>query len=322
MKRNLAVLAACACCISQPAPAFSEYPSKPVKIVVGFATGDPADLLARIIAPALAQYFKQRVIIDNHAGAGGSVAAALVAKARHDGYTLLVVSANFATSVSIYPNLSYDPRRDFVPIARVAQFNNVLVVNAASNLATLAELISLIRATPGQVTIASAGTGSTSHLAAELMKVRAGWLNALHVPYRGNAYALAGLLGTHVHAHVATIGSAYPHIRTGRLKGLAVTSSKRSRALPDVPTFDESGFPGFEAMTWNAVLAPAGTPYDTVVRINLALGQVIGSPTVQGRFAAQGADPIIETPQQFSEFLREEVDKWAKVVKAAGIGVE
>lgn len=322
MTRSLAVLAALACCLPQPAPAYEEYPSKPVRMLVGFAPGDPTDLLTRIIAPALAGYFKQRVIIDNHPGASGNVAAALVARARHDGYTLLVVSANFATGVSIYPNLEYDPQRDFVPVGRIAQFNNVLVVNTRSNLATLADLISLIRATPGSVTIASAGTGTTSHLAAELMKVRAGWLNALHVPYRGNAYALAGLLGAHVHAHVATVGSAAPHIRSGRLKGLAVTSAKRSRALPAVPTFDESGFPGFEAMAWNGVLAPAGTPYDTVVRISLALREIIGSPVVSSRFSGQGAEAIIDTPEQFTDYLRAEVDKWARVVKASGIAIE
>ncbi len=304
VKRSLALLAACAGCIAQPALAFSEFPSKPVRLVVGYARGEPADLLARITAPALAQYFKQRVIIDNHPGASGNVAAALVAKARHDGYTLLLVSESFAASVSIYPNLPYDPQRDFAPVARIARFDNVLVVNSASNIAALDDLISLIRATPGHVTIASAGTGSTSHLATEMMKLRAGWLNALHVPYRASVHALADLLGAHVHAHVATVGSAAPHIRTGRLKGLAVTSAKRSPALPEVPTFEEAGFPGFEARAWNGVLAPAGTPYDAIVRVNLALFQVI------------------DTPAQFAQFLRGEVDKWAKVVKASGVAVE
>ena len=300
----------------------AEYPSKPVRLVVGFSRGDPADLLVRVFAPVLARYFKHRVIIDNHPGGSGNLAAARVAQAPHDGHTLLIVSEVFATSVSIFPNLSYDPLQDFVPVARIAQFNNVLVVNASSQLATLADLLSLIRAKPGHVAIASSGTGSASHLAAELMKVRAGWLNALHVPYKGDRFALAGLLGTHVHAHFATIAAAHPHIRTGRLQGLGVTSSKRSRVLPDVPTFDESGFPGFEAIPWIGVVAPAGTRYDTVVRISVALAQVIGPRVVRERFAAQGASPIIDTPEQFTEYLRKEVGRWAKVVEASAIRVK
>jgi tripartite-type tricarboxylate transporter receptor subunit TctC len=154
------------------------------------------------------------------------------------------------------------------------------------------------------------------------MKIRGGWLNALHVPYRGNPPALAEVMGAHVHAHIATVASAQPHIMTGRLKGLAVTSPKRSRALPDVQTFDEAGFPGFEAIAWNALVAPAGTSYDTVVRINVALAEVLGSPRIRERLAVQGAEPIVETPDQFAHYLRGEVEKWAKVVKASGVGVE
>lgn len=322
MKRGLTFLIAFACCVSPAAQAFNEYPWKLVKVVVGYPPGDPTDLLTRITVWPLAEYFKKPFIIDNHAGANGNVAAAIVAKAPHDGHTLLMVSATFATSISIYPTLAYHPQRDFVPVARIAQFDNVLVVNSAAELATLAEFLSLIRATPGRITIASAGTGSPSHLAAEWMKLRAGWLNALHVPYRGNSPALADLMGAHVHAHVATVASAHPHIKTGRLKGLAVTSLKRSRMLPDVPTFAESGFPGLEAITWNGIVAPAGTPYDTVVRLNVAIAQVMSLPLVKQRFAAQGAEPITETPDEFAEYLRSEVAKWAKVVKESGIGVD
>jgi tripartite-type tricarboxylate transporter receptor subunit TctC len=299
-----------------------EYPSRPVRLVVGFLPGAPADLLARVLAPALKKYFDYPVIIDSHPGGSGNLAAARVAQAPPDGHTLLLVSETFATSVSIFSNLDYNPQRNFEPVARVAQYHNVLAVNTASRIKTLADLLSMIRAQPGHVAIASSGTGSASHLAAELMKVRAGWLNALHVPYRGDRFALAGLLGTHVHAHFATIASAHPHIRTGRLQGLGVTSLRRSRLLPDVPTFDESGFPGFEAIPWNGVVAPAGTSYDTVVRISVALAQVIGAPMVRERFAAQGADLITDTPEQFTEYLRREVERWGKVVKASGFSIE
>jgi tripartite-type tricarboxylate transporter receptor subunit TctC len=299
-----------------------EYPSRPVRLVVGFVPGAPADLLARVLAPALKKYFDYPVIIDSYPGGSGNLAAARVAQALPDGHTLLLVSETFATSVSIFSNLVYNPQRDFEPVARIAQYHNVLAVNTASQIKTLADLLSMIRAQPGHVAIASSGTGSASHLAAELMKVRAGWLNALHVPYRGDRFALAGLLGTHVHAHFATIASAHPHIRTGRLQGLGVTSLRRSRLLPDVPTFDESGFPGFEAIPWNGVVAPAGTSYDTVVRISVALAQVIGAPMVRERFAAQGADLITDTPEQFTEYLRREVERWGKVVKASGFSIE
>ena len=321
MKCVLAAVFACVCA-TQPSLAFNEYPAKPVKVVVGYPPGDPTDLLTRITVPGLAEYFKKPFIIDNHAGANGNVATALVARASHDGHTLLIVSATFATSVSVYPHLAYHPQRDFVPIGRIAQFNNVLVVNSVSKLDTLAQFLTQIRALPGRITIGSVGTGSPSHLAAELMKLRAGWLNALHVPYKGNPIALAELLGAHVHAHIASVASAHPHIQTGRLKGLAVTSLKRSRALPDVPTFHESGFPGFEAITWTALVAPAGTPYDTVVRINVALREVLGLPLVRRRFASQGAQPIVETPAEFAAYLSHEVDKWAKVAKAAGVAAE
>jgi len=308
--------------LAPSASVYGEYPSRPVRLVVAFLPGAPADLLARVIAPALKKYFDYPVIIDSHPGGSGNLAAARVAQAPPDGHTLLLVSEAFATSVSIFSKLDYNPQRNFVPVARIARYHNVLAVNTSSQITTLANLLSMIRAQPGHVTIASSGTGSASHLAAELMKVRAGWLNALHVPYKGDRFALAGLLGTHVHAHFATIASAHPHIRTGRLQGLGVTSLRRSRVLPDVPTFDESGFPGFEAIPWNGVVAPAGTSYDTVVRINVALAQVIGAPMVRDRFAAQGADPIIDTPEQFTEYLRKEVERWAKVVKASGISVE
>jgi tripartite-type tricarboxylate transporter receptor subunit TctC len=299
-----------------------EYPSRPVRLVVGFVPGAPADLLARVLAPALKKYFDYPVIIDSYPGGSGNLAAARVAQALPDGHTLLLVSETFATSVSIFSNLVYNPQRDFEPVARIAQYHNVLAVNTASQIKTLADLLSMIRAQPGHVAIASSGTGSASHLAAELMKVRAGWLNALHVPYRGDRFALAGLLGTHVHAHFATIASAHPHIRTGRLQGLGVTSLRRSRLLPDVPTFDESGFPGFEAIPWNGVVAPAGTSYDTVVRISVALAQVIGAPMVRERFAAQGADLITDTPEQFAEYLRKEVERWGNVVKASGFSLK
>lgn len=320
MKAKLgAALVALVCCVPCASPAYYEYPDRPVRLVVGTQPGDTSDLLARIIAPGLAEFFKRPFIVDNHAGANGNLAAVRVSKAPGDGHMLLVVSPTFATSISVYPNLGYHPEKSFTPVARIASFHHVLVVNSALDTRTLADFITLVKASPGRIAIASAGTWTASHLAAELMKMRAGWLSALHVSYRGNSQALADLMGNHVHAHMATVYSAYPHVRSGRLKGLAVASATRVSALAEVPTFAEAGVPGIEAFAWCGVVAPAGTAYDTVVRLNLAIGGVMGSARVRQLFASQGAVPVIETPERFGEYLHAEIEKWAKVVKATSV---
>jgi tripartite-type tricarboxylate transporter receptor subunit TctC len=291
-------------------------------MIVASPPGDPNDLLARMIAPGLARFFRQHFIVDNHPAGNGNIAAVRVAKAPRDGHTLLVVSAVFATSVSIYPRLAYRPLHDFTPVSRLASFHHVLVVHSRLQTKTLAEFLTLLRASPGRITIASAGTGTTSHLAAELMKLRCGWLSALHVPYRGNSAAMANVLGHHVEAHVATVISARPHVQNGRLRALAVASPQRVPELADVPTFAEAGFPGFEAPAWTGIVAPAGTPYDTVVRLNLSISQVMNDPALQRQFAAHGAVPVHETPAQFGDYVAAEIEKWAKVVKASGVFVE
>jgi tripartite-type tricarboxylate transporter receptor subunit TctC len=302
------------------AHAYFEYPVKSVRMVIAAPAGDTNDLLARVVAPPLGEFFKHPFVIDNQPGANGSRAALLVAKAPHDGHTVLMVSATFATTVSLYPQLGYDPQRDFAPISRIASFQQVLVVQPSLRVKSLAEFVSLVRATPGRITIASTGTGTASHLAAELMKVRAGWLTALHVPYRGNAPALAGLLGNHVHALVATVSVAQPYIKAGRVQPLAVASARRVPSLPGVPTFGESGIAGVEATGWTGIVAPAGTPYEAIVRLNLALRDVLSAGKTRERFATQGAEPVLDTPEEFARYLHEEVERWAKVVKAAGIG--
>jgi tripartite-type tricarboxylate transporter receptor subunit TctC len=309
-------------CLPATAPAYFDYPVKSVRLVVAAPAGDTNDLLARVITPPLAQFFKHPFTIDNQPGANGSRAAMLDAKAPHDAHPLLLVSATFATTVSLYPQLGYDPQRDFAPIARIASFQQVLVVQPSLRVKSLAEFISLVRATPGRITIASTGTGTASHLAAELMKVRAGWLTALHVPYRGSAPALAGLLGNHVHALVASVSVAQPYIATGRVQPLAVASARRVPSLPEVPTFSESGITGVEATGWSGIVAPARTPYEAIVRLSLAIRDVVSARTTRERFATQGAEPVLDTPEDFTRYLHNEVERWAKVVKAAGIGPE
>jgi tripartite-type tricarboxylate transporter receptor subunit TctC len=304
---------------SVPAAAadYFDYPARAVRLVTGSVPGDPNDLLARIVAPPLAQFFRQPFIVDPVVGANGNRAASQVARAAHDGYTLLAVSALFATSVSIYPDLAYHPLRDFTPIARLATFKQMLIVNQSLGAGTLDDFLSLMRATPGRISIASAGTGTTSHLAGELMKMRAGWLNGLHVPYRGNGAALAGLLGNHVHALMATVSSAQAFVKSGRLKALAVADAKRVSSLPEVPTFAECGYPGIESSAWSGIVAPAGTPYEAIVRLSVAVANATQSPAVRQRLIAHGAELVQDTPEQFARYLHSEVEKWAKVVKAS-----
>lgn len=298
------------------------YPEKAVRAVVGNTAGDTTDLVARVAASALGEVFRQTVIVDGRPGANGNVAAARVAKATPDGYTVLVVSSSFASNASLYPNLAHQPLRDFAPVGRLANVHQLLVVNGSVGVRTVAEFIAKVRANPAKIVIASAGTGSASHLAAELMKVRAGPLNTLHVPYKGSGPALVEVLGGHVEALFVTMPYAYPHVRSGRIRALAVASLKRAVPLPQVPTFDESGMAGFEAIAWNAIVVPAGTPYDTIVRLNLGMTKVASSPAYRDKLAALGAEAAASTPEQLADYLRTEVAKWAQVVKAAGVVLE
>jgi tripartite-type tricarboxylate transporter receptor subunit TctC len=323
MRAQLAAFAlAAAASATAVASTYFDYPTKPVRIVVGATPGEPNDLLARIVAPSLASFLKRPFVIDNEPGGNGSRAAATVAKASADGHVVLLVSAPFATTVSLYRNPGYDPQHDFRAIARFASFPQVLIVQSSLKLRTLPEFLSLVRASPGRISIASTGTGSISHLAAELMKVQAGWLDALHVPYRGSAQAFAGLLGQHVDALVANAAAAQVHMRTGRVQALAVATAQRLPSLPNVPTFAEAGIPGVEASGWTGLVAPAATPYEPVVRLSVAVAEAMNTATVRERIASQGAESVREGPEEFTRYLHEEIERWARVVKASGIGPE
>lgn len=300
--------------------AYYDYPTRPVRIVVGAPPGDSTDILARVVAHALGEFFSQPFSVDSIIGANGNRAATHVARSNADGYTLLAVSARFTTSISIHQDPGYDPLRDFEAVARLGRFRQMLVVNPSLGVKNVDEFFSMVRARPGRITIASAGTGTTSHLATELMKIRAGWLSAVHVPYRSHALAVAGLLGNHVHAFMATVFSAQAFVKSGRLRALAVADEERVLSLPHVPTFAEAGYPGIESSAWCGIVAPAGVPYEAVVRLNLAIQDMLRAPTMRRRFAAQGAELVQEPHEAFARFLYDEVDKWAKVVKASGLG--
>ncbi|MDB5922140.1 MAG: hypothetical protein JWN13_1076 [Betaproteobacteria bacterium] len=294
------------------------YPSKPVRMIVGFPPGGSTDIMARLISPGLIESFRQQFVIDNRPGANSNIAAELAARAPADGYTLLVVSASFSTNVSLYPKMGYDPIRDFTPITRIAAVHNVLLVHPSVPARTVKEFVALAKAKRGEIVFASSGSGSTSHLAAELLKTSVGGLDTVHVPYKGVAPALIDLISGQVHALVSTMPSATPHIKSGRVRALAVASAQRARTMPDIPTFQEAGFPGFEASAWNAALAPAGTPDEIVRRLNAAMVKIVHAADVSEKLAAQGAEPIGDSPEEFGKYLKAEVAKWAKVVKASG----
>lgn len=312
-----ALLAACAALACVGAHAQS-YPTKPVRMIVGFPPGGSTDIMARLVAPGLSDAFRQQFIIDNRPGANSNIGSELAARAPADGYTLLVVSASFSTNVSLYPKMGYHPLRDFTPVTRIAAVHNVMVVHPSLPVKTVKEFVALAKARRGDIVFASSGSGSTSHLAAELLKTNVGGLDTVHVPYKGVAPAIVDLVSGQVHALVSTMPSATPHIKSGRIRALAVASAQRAKTLPEIPTFQESGFRGFEASAWNAVVAPAGTPDDIVKRVNAALVKIVHTPDIVDKLASQGAEPVGDSPEQFGRYLESEVAKWAKVVKASG----
>jgi tripartite-type tricarboxylate transporter receptor subunit TctC len=303
-------------------PLAQNYPSKSVRMLVGFPPGGSTDIMARLIQPGLAEAFKQQFVIDNRPGANSNIAAELAARSPADGHTLLVVSASFSTNVSLYPKMGYHPLKDFTPITRIAAVHNVLVVHPSLPVKDVRGFVSLAKARPGQLIFASSGSGSTSHLSAELLKIAAGGMETVHVPYKGVAPALFDLVSGQTQALVSTLPSATPHINSGRIRALAVASAQRARSLPDTPTFQESGYPGFEASAWNAVLAPAGTPDEIVRNLNAVIAKSVNSPDLVEKLAAQGAEAIGDSPASFARYLQAEVEKWAKVVRTSGAKLE
>jgi tripartite-type tricarboxylate transporter receptor subunit TctC len=315
----LPVLLAAVCMLGAAslANAQSGYPPRPVRLLVGFPPGGTTDVIARVLSLRLSEYFNMGFVVDNRPGATGTIAAELAAAAPPDGTILLVVSAAFASSVSLYPKLAYHPLRDFSPISRVASVHNVLVIHPSVPARTVRGLVDLAHRRPGDITFASAGNGSGSHLALELLRMMAGGMNVVHVPHRGMGPAVLDVLAGDVDALIAAMPVAIAHIRSGKLRALAVASPRRAQPLPEVPTFIEAGFVGYEATAWNGVLAPAGTPYDVIVRLNLAIVEIAKSPLIRKRLESLGAEVVADTPDQFGEFLRREIDMWGRVVKAS-----
>jgi tripartite-type tricarboxylate transporter receptor subunit TctC len=294
------------------------FPSKAVRLVVPFPAGGSTDIISRTLGQKLSEMWGQPVVIDNRPGGSTIIGTDVVAKSAPNGYTLLVTPASFATVPSLIDKLPYDPAKDFEPITLINTTALVVVVNLGVQGKSIQELIALAKARPGALNFGSAGAGGSNHLAGELFNVMAG-VRIVHIPYKGNAPALTDLLGGHVDLVFNGLTSALPLIKAGKLRALAVTSLTRSGALPDIPTLDEVGLKGFQAVAWNGLSAPARTPKDVIRRINADALKVIHSPEFAEHLKAEGSDPVGDSPEQFAAFLREETAKWNKVIQFANI---
>jgi tripartite-type tricarboxylate transporter receptor subunit TctC len=298
-----------------------DYPGRPVRLVVPFAAGGGTDIAARVLADALTQSLGQTFVIDNRGGAGSVVGTEIVAKSAPDGYTLLLGNISLAFNPALYSKLPYDARRDLAPISLVVDQPNIMVAPPSLPAQTLNDFVTLARAAPGKYTYGSAGAGSGTHLATELLATELK-LKLVHVPYKGTGPALTALLGGEISLFVSTFASALPHVKAGRLRAFGVTSAKRSAALPDVPTIAESGLPGYEYTTWYGLLARAGTPQSIVDKLNRATVALLDNADVRQRYIAQGMDPLPSTIDAFAAKLSSETDKWTKVIRATGARVE
>jgi tripartite-type tricarboxylate transporter receptor subunit TctC len=298
------------------------YPDKPIRLIVGFAPGGVTDIVARALSQKLHERLGRQVVVDNRAGGSGIVAAVITAKAPPDGYTLLMSSVStMATNVSMVAKLPYDPLRDFAPVTLVVVTPYMATVQAALPANNLREFIGLARAKPGQLNFGSSGTGGGAHLAVELFKAMAG-IELTHVPYKGAALALTDLLGGHIQLTFSQPPVVLPHIKSGKVKGLAITSAHRLTALPQFPTVAESGLAGYEATSWQGVVAPAGTPRAIIIKLNSEITRALRLPEIGARLAAEGSEPGATTPDEFAAFIRREIVKWAKVVKDSGLTAE
>jgi tripartite-type tricarboxylate transporter receptor subunit TctC len=301
--------------------AAQDYPIRTIRMIVPFAAGGGTDVLGRIAAQKLSERWGQSVVVENRSGGGGNIGAELVAKATPDGYTLLMAGVPHAISMSLYSKLSYDLARDLVAVAPVGTFPSMIVVHPALPVKSIKDLVALAKRRPGELSFGSGGNGSPNHLALELVGTMAG-VRMQHIPYKGSGQLIGDLLGGQVQLASMGFPTASAHVKTGKLRALAVTGGARSPLFPELPTVAEAGLPGFEVSSWYGVFAPPGTPPAIVNKLNTELAGQMVLPDVKERLATLGADPSVMTPDQYAQFVRQEIAKWAKVVKASGARVD
>ena len=311
------------CLLTFTGAAFGQdYPVKPLRFIAPNLPGGPTDILARLLGQKLSEALKQPVIVENRAGAGGNIGTEVAAKAPPDGYTLVTGNnATFGANVSLYKHMGFDPVRDFAPVVLVATQPNILVVHPSLPARSVKALIALAKARPGELNYAGSGMGAAAHLAAELFKTMAN-VDIVHVPYKSAAPALTDVITGQNHLMFATALSVQGHIKSERVRALAVTTAQRSRLMPELPTIAEVGVPGFEATTWHGVLVPVGTPAPIVNRLNAEINRALQMPDVRERLMALGGEIVGSTPREFADHIKREIPKWAKVIKAAGLKME
>lgn len=301
--------------------AAQNYPTRAVRLVVPSSPGGGTDISARILAPQLTQFLGQQVLVENRPGAGTMIGGEAVARAAPDGYTLLMGISTLAINPAIYKKVPYDALKDLAPISQAVALSNVLVVHPSLPAKSVKEFVALVKPRPGQINFASAGVGTSPHLSMELFLVMTG-LKMLHVPYKGSGPGVTDLIAGHVPAMMPNMLSAKPHIQSGRLRALGVTGSKRAPGAENIPTIAEAGVPGYEAVQWYGVLAPAATPRDIISKLHTGVVRALQNPEVRQRLLNDGAEPIGSSPDEFAAYLRNETAKWAKVIRAAGIKPE
>ena len=295
------------------------YPTKPVRIIVGFAPGGSTDVTARLVAQKLSDAWRQQVIVDNRAGAGGNIGAEAVARAAPDGYTLLLATTGvMAINHKLYRSLSFDAIKDFAPVTQIGALPLILIVHPSLPARSVKELIAIAKQKPGQLSYASSGIGSATHMTTELFCMMAG-VNIVHVPYKGSGQAMADLIGGQVGVAFDQITSSLPQVQAGKLRALAVTSAKRFPSVPDLPSVAEAGIAGYESVSWNGIAAPAATPRDIVNRVQTEVARAIQAPDMKERFLKDGIEGIASTPDEFAAHIRAERAKWEKVIEKAGI---
>ncbi len=301
--------------------AAQNYPTRAVRLVVPSSPGGGTDISARILAPQLTQFLGQQVVVENRPGAGTMIGGEAVARAAPDGYTLLMGISTLAINPAMYKKVPYDALKDLAPISQAVALSNVLVVHPSLPAKSVKEFIALVKPRPGQINFASAGVGTSPHLSMELFLVMTG-LKMLHVPYKGSGPGVTDLIAGHVPVMMPNMLSAKPHIQSGRLRALGVTGSKRAPGAENIPTIAEAGVPGYEAVQWYGVLAPAATPRDIIVKLHTGVVRALQNPEVRQRLLNDGAEPVGSSPEEFAAYLRSETAKWAKVIQAAGIKPE